>query len=98
MQPLFLVLGIQLAGLFEHPAFSIGVVGWFIGGAMNLIRAIEYAVQTRRAWIASFERLFPLTGFTATESGIDCCVFGVVTVVAAVVSVVTWLAVAISGI
>ena len=36
MQPLFLVLGIQLAGLFEHPAFSIGVVGWFIGGAMNL--------------------------------------------------------------
>ena len=28
MQPLFLVFGIQLAGLFEHPTFSVGVVGW----------------------------------------------------------------------
>ena len=36
MQPLFLVLGIQLAGLFKHPAFLVGVVGWFIGGAVNL--------------------------------------------------------------
>ena len=36
MQPLFLVLGIQLAGLFKHPAFPVGVVGWFIRGAMNL--------------------------------------------------------------
>ena len=65
---------------------------------MNLTRAIEYAVQTGRVRIASFERLFPLTGFRATESGIDCRVFGVVTVVAALVSVATWLAIAISGI
>ena len=36
MQPLFLVLGIQLAGLFKHPAFPVGVVRWFIGGAVNL--------------------------------------------------------------
>ena len=98
MQPLFLVFDIQLAGLFEHPTFFVGVVGWFIGGAVNLTRVIEYAVQTGRARIASFERLFPLTGFRATESGIDCRVFGVVTVVAAFVSVATWLAVAISGI
>ena len=55
MQPLFLVFGIQLAGLFKHPAFPVGVVGWFIGGAMNLARAIEYAVQTGRAQIVSFE-------------------------------------------
>ena len=98
MQPLFLVFGIQLAGLLEHPAFSVGVIGWLIGGAVNLTRAFEYAVQTGRDWIASFERLFPLTGFRATESGIDCRVFGVLTVVAALVSVVTWLAVATSGI
>ena len=97
MQPLFLVFGIQLAGLFEHPAFSVSVVGWFIGGAVNLTRAIEYAVQTGRAQIASFERLFPLTGFRATESGIDCRVFGVVAVVAALVSVATWPVVAIFG-
>ena len=74
------------------------MVGWFIGGAVNLTRAIEYAVQTGRAWIVSFEWLFPLTGFRAIESGIDCGVFGVVAVVAALVSVVTWLAVAIFGI
>ena len=58
MQPLFLVFGIQLADLFEHPAFSVGVVCWFIGGAVNLTRAIEYAVQTGRARIVSFEWLF----------------------------------------
>ena len=98
MQPLFLVFGIQLAGLLEHPAFSVGVIGWLIGGAVNLTRAIEYAVQTGRARIASFERLFQLTGFRATESGIDCCVFGVVTVVAALVSVATWLAIVVTDV
>ena len=36
MQPLVLVLDIYLAGLFEHPAISVSVIGWFIGGAVNL--------------------------------------------------------------
>ena len=98
MQALFLVFGIQLAGLFEHPTFFVGVVGWFIGGAVNLTRAIKYAIQTRHARIVSFEWLFPLTGLGATESGIGCRVFGVVAVVAALVSVATWPAVAILGI
>ena len=97
MQPLFLVFGIQLAGLFEHPAFSVGVVGWFIGGAVNLTRAIEYAVQTGRARVASFERLLPLTGFRATESCIDGRVFGVISSIATLMSVASGLAVAISG-
>ena len=65
---------------------------------MNLTRAIEYVVQTGRARIASFERLFPLTGFRATESGIVCRVLGVVAVVEVLVSVATWSAVAIFGI
>ena len=82
IKPLFLVFGIQLAGLFEHPAFSVGVVGRFIGGAMNLARTIEYTVQAGRARIASFDRLFPLTGFRGTESGINCRVFGVVSIIA----------------
>ena len=64
---------------------------------MNLTRAVEYAVQTRRARVVSFERIFPLTGFRATESGIDCRVFGVIAVVAALVSVATWLVVVVSG-
>ena len=97
MQPLFLVFGIQLVGLLEHPAFPVGVIGWLIGGAVNLTRAIEYAVQTGRARIASFELLFPLTGFRATESDIDCRVCDIVAVVAALVYVATWSAVAIFG-
>ena len=97
MQPLFLVFGIQLAGLFEHPAFSVGVVGWFIGGAVNLTRAIEYAVQTGRARIISFKWLFPLTGLRATESGIDGRAFGVIAIIATLVFVASGLAVAIAG-
>ena len=97
MQPLFFVFGIHLAGLFEHPAFSVGVVGWFIRGAVDLTRAVEYAVQTGRSRIVSFEWLFPLTGLRATESCIDCRVFSVITIVATLVSVASGLAVAISG-
>ena len=98
MQPLFIAFGIQLAGLLEHPAFSVGVIGWLIGGAVNLTRAIEYAVQTGRARIASFERLLPLTGFRAAESGTNFRVFGVFAVVTVFVSVATWPAIAIFGI
>ena len=89
MLPLFLVFGIQLAGLLEHPAFSVGVIGWLIGGAVNLTRAIEYAVQTGRDRIASFERLLPLTGFRASESGVDCHILIIVAVNAAFILVAT---------
>ena len=65
---------------------------------MDLTWTIEYAVQTGRAQIVSFEWLFPLTGLRATEFGIDCRVFGVVAIVATLVSVASWLAVAIFGI
>ena len=64
---------------------------------MNLAWTVEYAVQTGRAWIVSFGCLFPLTGFRATESGIDCRVFGFIAIVAALVSVAMWLAVVVSG-
>ena len=36
MWPLFLIFDIQLAGLFKYPTFSVGVVGWFTGGAVDL--------------------------------------------------------------
>ena len=54
---------------------------------------VKYAVQTGQSLIVSFEWLFPLTGFRATESGIDCCVFSVVAVVPSVMSIALWLAV-----
>ena len=44
-----------------------------------------------------FEWLFRLTGLRATESGIDCCVFGVIIVFAMLVFVASVLAVDISG-
>ena len=65
------------------------MVGWLVGGAMYLTRAIEYTVQTGRAWSASFEWLFPLTVFRAFESGIDCRILSIVVVDAALVLVAT---------
>ena len=98
MQPLVLVLGIYLVGLFEHPTISVSVIGWFIGGAVNLARVIEYAVQTGRSWIVSFERLLPLTGFGVAESGVDCRIFGIVAIVLTLMSVAPWLAVTVADI
>ena len=46
----------------------------------------------------SLEWLLSLTGFRAAESGLDSRVFGVVTIIAMLVSIASWLAVAISGI
>ena len=65
------------------------MVGWLVGGAVYFTRAIEYTVQTGRAQSASFEWLFPLTGFRASESGIDYHILGIVAVDAALVFVVT---------
>ena len=64
---------------------------------MDLARSIEYAVQTGRARIISLEWLLPLTGLRATESGVDCRVFGVVTVVSTLMSIASGLAIAVSG-
>ena len=74
------------------------MVGWLVGGAVYLTRAVEYTVQTGRAQSAYFEWLFPLIGIRATESGIDCRVFGIVAIVPTLMSVASWLDVAISGI
>ena len=46
----------------------------------------------------SFEWLFPLSGFKASESGINSRVFGVVAIVVTLVSIASWLAVAIAGV
>ena len=62
---------------------------------MHLTRTIEYAVQAGRARIASFERLFLLTGFRASESGVDCRILIAVAVNAAFVFVSTRPAIAV---
>ena len=72
------------------------MVGWFIGGAVDLTWTIEYAVQTGRARIVSLKWLLPLTRLRATESGVDRRVFSVVATISTLVSVTSGLAVAIS--
>ena len=73
------------------------MIGWFIGGVVDLTWTIEYAVQAGRAWIVSFIRLLLLTGLRAIEASVNRRVFGVVTVVLTLVSVASGLAIAISG-
>ena len=65
------------------------MVGRLVGGAVNLARPIEYSVQTGRSRSISFEWLFPLTGFRASESGVDCRILGIVAINAALVLVAT---------
>ena len=64
---------------------------------MDLTWAIEYAVQDGRALIISFIWLLPLTGLGATEFGVDRHVIGIITVASTFMSIVSGLAVAISG-
>ena len=52
---------------------------------MYLSRAVEYSVQIGWTRSGSFEWLLPLTGFRASESGVDCRILIVVTVNAAFV-------------
>ena len=63
------------------------MVGWFVWGAMDLARTIEYAVQDGRSFIISFVGLLPLAGLGASESGVDCGVIGVVAIASAFVFV-----------
>ena len=74
------------------------IFGWCSWGAMNLAWTVEYAVQTRWAWIVPLECLFLLTGLRPAESGIDGRVFGIIAVIAMLVFVASVLAVAISGV
>ena len=83
--------------MFKDPTISVCMIGRFVRGAMNLARPIEYSVQTRWTILVSFEWLLPLTGFRATESGINRHVFGILVVASTFVSVASWLAIAISG-
>ena len=64
---------------------------------MYLAWAIEYAVQAGWAQIVPFERLLPLAGLAAAESGVDRRVVGIVTVIPALVPVASGHATAISG-
>ena len=79
-----LVYGVELAGLLEDPTFSVGMIGWFARGAMdltylvqNFIQAGQFVTGAFRGWLLTWPRAF--------ESGIYCRVFRVVSFVPAFV-------------
>ena len=73
------------------------MISRLIRGAMNLAGPIEYSVQTRWTILVSFEWLLSLTGFRATESGVDLHIFSLFIVASTLVFIASWPAVAISG-
>ena len=73
------------------------MIGRLVRGAMNLARPIEYFVQTGWTVLVSFEWLLSLTGFRATEPGVDHRVFGIFIVASTLVLVASWSTVAVSG-
>src|SRR3954470_6638318 len=65
---------------------------------MYLAQAVVYSVQTGRALSISFEWLFPLTGFIASKSGINCRILSIVAVNAALLLLATRPATTVSSI
>ena len=74
------------------------MIGWLFGGAMYLAQAVECSVQTGWTPRISFECLFLLTGFIASESGINCRILSIVAVNAALLLVETRPATTVPGI
>ena len=97
VQPIVLVFGVYFAGLFEHRAVSVGVIGWLVWGVVYLTRAIEYTVQAGQTRRTLFEWLFPLTGFRAFESGINCRILGIFAVNAGLMFVASRPSIAVSS-
>ena len=91
------MFGIKLAGLFEDPTASVGMIGWFIGGAMNLAWLIQYLVYIGWSVSVFLEWLFSLTGFGAAESGLDHRVLRSFIIISTLVFIASWLAVAVSN-
>ena len=84
--------------MFKNPTISVGMIGWFVWGAMDLAQAVENSVQIGQTLGCSFEWLFPLTGFRASESGIDCRILTIIAVNAALLLVATRPATTVPGI
>ena len=55
LQSLPFVFGIELAGLLEDPTFSVGMIGWFVWGAMNLAGPFKNFILARWTISAAFK-------------------------------------------
>ena len=79
-----LVYGVELAGLLEEPTFSVGMIGWFARGAMDLTYLVQNFIQARQFISGAFRGRL-LTWPRAFESGVYCRVLCVVSFVPAFV-------------
>ena len=91
------MFGIYLTGLFEDPTIPFGVVGRLIGCAMNLAGPLKDFIQAGWTVPVAFERFLLLTGFRATESGIDCSIVCIVVVVSTFIFIAARFTIAIPG-
>ena len=64
-----LVYGVELDGLLEDPTFSMGMIGWFARGAMDLTYLVQNFIQAGQ-FISSAFRGRLLTWPRAFESGV----------------------------
>ena len=62
--------GIQLAGLLEDPAFSMGMISGFTRGAMDLTYLVQNFVQAGQFISGAFRGRLLLTWPRASESSI----------------------------
>ena len=69
------------------------MVGWFVWGAMDLARKVEYAVQAGWSLTVPFIRLLPLTRLGVAESSVKCSVIGIIAIASALVSITSELVV-----
>ena len=66
-----LVYGVELTGLLEDPTFSVGMIGWFSRGAMDLTYLFQNFIQAGQ-FVSSAFRGRLLTWPRAFESDIYC--------------------------
>ena len=71
------------------------MIGWFVSGAMDLARTVEYAVQAGWSQVVSLIWFLPLTRLGASEFGVDCSAIGVITNASTFVPIASKLAIAV---
>ena len=79
-----LVYGVELAGLLEDPTFSVGMIGWFARGAMDLTYLVQNFIQAGQFVSGAFRGRL-LTWPRTFESGVYCRVLRAVSFVPAFV-------------
>ena len=65
-----LVYGVELVGLLEDPTFSVGVIGCFARGAMDLTYLVQNFIQAGQFVSGAFRGRLLLTWPRTSKSGV----------------------------